>query len=251
LKVFGNYARFYDFIYKEKDYEKECDFLEILFSRYASSSIKDILDLGCGTGGHALLLSQRGYSVVGIDLSDEMLTEARRKSNEYSLKFLKRDIRSLDLGRTFDAVISMFAVISYMTSNHDLISSFRRARKHLNHGGLFIFDVWFGPAVLTNRPGDRFKIVDVGEERIIRLAHSELDIISNIVNVHYKMLRISGKKVVDEVDEVHSVRFLFPQELTYYLEVAGFELRALFPFLHPDETMNENDWNVTVVSIAK
>jgi len=143
-------------LYKDKDYEAECDFLEQIFSRCAKYPIRTILDLGCGTGGHALPLARRGYEVTGVDLSEHMLERARQKAAEAGLaiSFHQGDIRILDLGCTFDVVVAMFAVISYQTSNEDLAAAFRSARRHLKPGGLFVFDCWFGPAVLCNSAGN-------------------------------------------------------------------------------------------------
>lgn len=254
MDVFGTYAQFYDILYQDKDYAAECDFLETVFSRYASAPICHILDLGCGTGGHALLLAQRGYSVTGVDLSEKMLSVARAKASAMELanvpSFQQGDMRNLDLGMTFDAVLSMFAVVSYMVNNVDLQAALRSARRHLNSGGLFVFDAWFGPAVLTERPTNRFKIVEVGGERIIRFTHSKLDLLQHTVNVHYKVLRLQGKCIVDEVDEVHPIRFLFPQEVTHYLDETGFQVKKLCPFLRPDDDLDERDWNISVVAEA-
>src|SRR3972149_442231 len=72
------YAEFYDYLYQDKDYERECDFIEAAFNKYGCR-VKTILDLGCGTGGHALILSRRGYHVVGVDRSREMIGIAKRK----------------------------------------------------------------------------------------------------------------------------------------------------------------------------
>ena len=80
MSVFGDYAQFYDSLYQEKDYDIECDFLEKIFTHYAQSPIVSILDLGCGTGGHAIPMAHRGYQVTGVDLSKEMLAQARQKS---------------------------------------------------------------------------------------------------------------------------------------------------------------------------
>jgi len=255
MAVFGAYAQFYDALYQDKDYPAECDFLEQIFVRYASTPVRTILDLGCGTGSHAFLLAQRGYEVMGIDRSEEMLAAARAKvtpvlERSNAPTFQCGDIRNLDLGRTFDAVIAMFAVVSYMITNADLLATLRAARQHLAHGGLFVFDAWFGPAVLAERPTDRYKIIQTNDARIMRFAHPELNLLQHTVNVHYKILRLKGDRVVAEVDETHPMRFLFPQEVVHYLEEAGFRVKRICPFLQLDDDLSEQDWNLAVVAKA-
>jgi len=249
------YAGAYDALYQDKDYEAECDSLEQIFARYAQAPIRTILDLGCGTGGHALPLAGRGYSVTGVDRSETMLAEARRKAKAMaqgagSCDFVQGDIRTLDLGQTFGAVIAMFAVISYQTTNNDLAAAFRTARSHLEPGGLFVFDCWFGPAVLTQRPTDRYKIVERDDERAIRFASPTLDVLRHTVRVDYKVLRIKDGQVLDEVDESHLMRFLFPQEIEHYLGENGFRLARLCPFMQLEQAATEKDWNVIVMAYA-
>ncbi len=81
-KVFGqDYADQYDLLYTDKDYEAECDLIEEVFRKYGNGRISTILDLGCGTGNHAIPLASRGYHVTGIDISEDMITHAQKKAN--------------------------------------------------------------------------------------------------------------------------------------------------------------------------
>ena len=147
--AFGaEYAASYDALYADKDYDAECDLLEGIFRR-SGRPVGTVLDLGCGTGAHAVRLAQRGFEVVGVDLSDGMLEAARRRaeqSGSNTVSFVRGDIRSIRLDRQFDAVICMFAVLGYQTTDEDarLIET---VRTHLAPGGSFVFDVWYGPAV--------------------------------------------------------------------------------------------------------
>jgi SAM-dependent methyltransferase len=253
LKTFDAYARYYDTLYDDKDYESECDFLEKIFQTFASHPVRRVLDLGCGTGGHVLPLSRCGYTVLGVDRSPQMLDTARAKAEQASLEiaFHEGDIHKLNLGQTFDAVIAMFAVVSYQTTNTDLSATFRSARRHILPGGLFVFDAWFGPAVLAQRPEDRVKIVEKDGERVIRLAKPVHDVLHHTVRVNYKVMRIKDGRVLDEADESHLMRFLFPQEITYYLEESGFRLLRLCPFMELDRLPTEQNWNVTVIATAE
>jgi len=118
--------------------------VEEIFRRYGSGEIHTILDLGCGTGGHAIPLTKRGYELVGIDRSPEMLALARRKLEEFKLEddlhlptFLQGDTRTLDLGQSFDAILMMFAVLSYQRTNDDVLDALCTVRQHLQPGGCF------------------------------------------------------------------------------------------------------------------
>jgi SAM-dependent methyltransferase len=254
--VFGpGYADFYDHFYADKDYEAECDFLEEVFRSYATAPVRSILDLGCGTGGHALILSRRGYRVTGVDRSEEMLAIARAKAVSASdpsnvPTFEHFDIRSLDLGCTFDAVIAMFAVMGYMTTNDDLLAALRSARRHLAPGGLLIFDAWYGPAVLSQRPTDRYKLITNGSRQIARFVHSDLDTLHHLVRVNYQILELEGERLARQVTEIHTMRYLFPQEIAFYLSQTGFSLLVLSPCWQLDTLPTENHWNTVVVAKA-
>src|SRR3989442_6250989 len=101
------YAGAYDQFYHDKDYAAECDLIEGIFRTY-NQRIHRVLDLGCGTGNHAFPLAQRGYEVVAIDRSEDMLAHARRKlvnaRSNGRLVFQQGDIREADLKQRFDTV---------------------------------------------------------------------------------------------------------------------------------------------------
>lgn len=251
--VFGAYASFYDAFYAEKDYPREVDYLETVFSQHGIRAGAGVLDLGCGTGSHAVLLAQRGFRVLGVDRSAEMIVRAERKARESGVDcaFRVADARSTDLHTTFDAVIAMFAVMSYQCTNSDVTAAFTTARKHLVTGGLFVFDVWFGPAVLAQRPGVRTLVVTTPEgESVTRTARPKLDLVRQTVQVDYEVVRSREGVVLERIEESHTVRFFFPQELVHFLACTGFEMLALGPFLDLGREPTEADWNVSVVARA-
>jgi predicted TPR repeat methyltransferase len=254
MPVFNKYAEYYDALYAEKDYVAECNFLEAIFTTYANQPVQSILDLGCGTGGHVLQLAGRGYTVCGVDRSANMLAIAREKKLKMAdgekIILQQGDIRSVELNEQFDVVVSMFAVMSYMVSNDDVQMALKTARRHLLTGGLFIFDAWHGPGVMTDPPADRYKFAQKENMRLIRFAHPVVDIVRQAVDVNYKLLNLEGKKLVSEVDETHSMRFFFPQEIIFHLQTAGFEVLRLSPFMELERDLNQRDWNFSVVAKA-
>jgi len=248
------YADVYDVLYRNKNYTAECDLIECIFQTYSDGSIHSVLDLGCGTGNHAILLAQRGYKVVGVDRSESMLTYAREKaaklSNSSSVTFHQGDIRSIDLQRHFDAALMMFAVLSYQLENADVLSALRTTRRHLRPGGLLIFDVWYGPAVLHQRPSQRIKVMPTSEGQVLRVSSGELDVCHHICTVHFHVWRIVGNRLVAETRENHKVRYFFPLELEFYLECSGFALIRLGAFPEFGRDPDETTWNVLGVARA-
>lgn len=252
MDVFERYAEYYDLLYRDKDYEGECDFLKEIFHTYASKSITSILDLGCGTGSHAIPLAKRGYKVTGLDKSSVMLKWTEKKSKEIgvSLTLHQTDIRQYDLGNKFDAAIAMFAVISYLNTNEDLQATFSTVRKHLGKNSLFIFDVWNGLAVMRLLPSARIKIVEDSDLKVIRFVEPELQADKHLCLSHYKMLITQKGILIDEIEETHSIRYLFPLEIVHYLEDAGFEVLKICPFLDLEGRVDENVWNMAVIAKA-
>ena len=136
--LFSESADFYDMLYRDKNYEAECDFIEKIFNQFGEFKTENILDLGCGTGGHLLPLTRRGYKLTGADLSKAMLDNAYDKIIKAGLEvnLVQGDLRRLNLNKEFDSVIAMFNVIGYQTSNSDLTGAFETAARHLKKGGL-------------------------------------------------------------------------------------------------------------------
>lgn len=251
--VFGGYAGFYDTLYADKDYAAEVEFLSQVFERFGVSAPADVLDLGCGTGTHDLMLAQRGHSVVGIDRAPEMiaLAEQKTRGDGVDVEFHVGDVRTVDVGRSFDTVISMFAVVSYQCSNDDLSAMLATARRHLVPGGIFVFDAWFGPAVLSQHPEERTRTLETPDgDLVTRTARPVLDVIGQTVEVFYDVTRSRDGAVIEQVRESHKMRFLFAREIAYFLECAGFEMEALGPFMELDREPTVDDWNISVVARA-
>jgi SAM-dependent methyltransferase len=233
MSVFGNYARYYDLLYRDKDYAIEADYIHDLIQEYAPGS-KTILDLGCGTGRHDTLLAQKGYTLHGVDMSEEMLAVAHTNlsASISNLIFTQGDIRTIRLNKQFDVVTSLFHVISYQTANEDLESAFATVKSHLKPGGLFIFDCWYGPAVLTDRPVKRVKSLEDDAISVVRTAEPVMHPNENIVDVNYSILiKDKGNGQVEEVKETHRMRYLFKPEIEILFAGHGLKLIGCEEFL--------------------
>jgi len=225
---FGPYARYYDLLYGGKDYTAEARFVH---SRLAASGVRrgHLLELGCGTGRHAVALGKLGWKIDGYDRSAEMVERARRQAprGASAPSFAVGDMVGLRTGRLYDAVVSLFHVLGYQTTNRELDGSVRTAAANLRPGGLFMFDFWFGPAVLTERPSVRVKRVEDSRIAVTRIAEPALDAVRNVVTVNFDVSvedKATGR--VDRIKESHDVRYFFLPELEYVLAANGFEVVA-------------------------
>jgi SAM-dependent methyltransferase len=229
---FGSYALYYDLLYRDKDYAVEAEYV----ARTIRSVIPDarsILELGSGTGRHGHLLAAEGFIVRGIERSPDMVALARSASGPLAAKTVNSfscdvgDARSVRLEASFDAVIALFHVVSYQTTDADLQATFATAAIHLRPGGVFLFDVWHGPAVLAQRPEQRVKKTSEDDLEIIRTARPKLDTDRNTVKVTYDIEcrnRRSGQ--ITCFSEDHFVRYLFPIEIERFAAQSDMQLMA-------------------------
>jgi 2-polyprenyl-3-methyl-5-hydroxy-6-metoxy-1,4-benzoquinol methylase len=127
---------------KDIDYSKWADYIEKLFCMYKINPTL-ILDLGCGTGSFCIEMSKRGYEMIGVDLSSEMLSCAKTKSIEQDVQvlYLNQDMTEFELYGTVDAVVCLMDSMNYVTYKNDIKHIFKLVNNYLNPGGLFIFDI--------------------------------------------------------------------------------------------------------------
>jgi SAM-dependent methyltransferase len=229
-QIFDAYARYYDSLYRDKDYAGEAEYVASHIRKQAPRT-KRILELGCGTGAHAEHLANMGYAVHGVDMSEAMLAraEARKAAlpSEVAarLSFSFGSVRTVRTNEIYDAVISLFHVMSYQITNDDLQATFATAKAHLNPGGLFLFDCWYGPAVLTNPPVVRVKRIEDSKIAVLRIAEPVMHYNENVVDVNYQvMITDMATGGLEQIRETHKMRYLFQPEITGHLVAHGFKL---------------------------
>ncbi len=134
-------AECYDALNSHIDYEQIASFLnrEIRAGGVSDGSI--VLDLACGTGNITLPLLKRGYDMIGVDLSGDMLNIARNKKGGDKVLWLCQDMRSFELYGTVGAVVCCLDSINYLTSRNGLSKCFSLVHNYLDPNGIFIFDV--------------------------------------------------------------------------------------------------------------
>ena len=223
MTVFGDYSRYYDLLYRDKDYVGEAAYVARLI-RAAKPGASDILDLGCGTGRHARELAALGFTVTGVDRSAEMVAVARQIPTP-GVRFFEGDLATVRLDARFDVVTSLFHVFSYQTTNQALSAAFAKAHAHLRAGGMLIFDVWYGPAVLSDPPTVRVKRLSDDETEVVRISEPTLHANRNVVDVDFEVLirdRLKGS--MSRLTERHEMRYLFTPEIEALAAATGMKL---------------------------
>lgn len=163
MSAYEGLARYYDGLTADVDYQAWLDWYEGWFAQ-SEVPVKIVLDLACGTGTLTCMLAEQGYSMLGTDLSPEMLAEAMEKAAGLECEapiFLNQSVDELDMFGTIDACVSSLDSINYITEEETLREAFRRIHTFLMPGGYFLFDI-IAPEWLKKLDGELF--VDENED---------------------------------------------------------------------------------------
>ena len=233
--VFNEYADYYDEIYKEKRYGNECVMVDDTINKYMNpDKEKNLIDLGCGTGTHAHIFKEMGYNVAGIDASEKMIEKAKNKFPD--IAFEVADISHFYLDTPVDVATSMFHVVSYLDNICKVKAFLSCVNKSLIKGGLLIFDVWCGNGVLTEQPEVRKKEIKKG---IYRTAVPTVNLNNQTVKIDYTITDVNKK-----IEERHTLRYYFGNELRLLLESKGFEVLEM-------SNLSHRTWSIFVVARKK
>ena len=161
--------------------------------------------------------------------------------------FEEGDIAFVSTGKTYDAVLSLFHVMSYQQTNARLNEVFSNASRHLSSNGLFVFDVWFSPAVLNLKPSVRVKKLTSDDLEVIRIAEPFSRARANTVDVSYTMfVRARGEAKYDSFSETHVMRHFSIPEIELFAESNGFSLLCAEEWVTRQAPSDET-WGVCVV----
>ena len=246
MSMFEGSAAFYDALYADKDYAAEARYVTDLIRRFVPDA-RSVVDFGCGTARHARNFAELGFSVTGIDRSAAMLERARNElpgtvpAVRDRIALHEGDIRNLRLGREFDAAVALFHVMSYQAANEDLAAAFSTAAAHLVSGGVFIFDFWYGPAVLRDPPTTRVRQLSSGERKVIRIAEPVLHANANLVDVNYRFI-VSVDGRYEEFCETHRMRYLFIPEVDMFLRASNLVPLFCYEWMRCDPP-GDGSWN--------
>src|SRR5258708_704192 len=146
MSVFGgNYSSYYDLFYAGKDYAAEAAFVKDIIRRH-NPNATSLVEFGCGSARHAVEFARTGFSITGVDRSANMIERGQSRIDALDprlrtkIKLMQGDATLIKSSESFEAVVSLFHVVSYQTANEALVGIFRAARSALVPDGLFDFD---------------------------------------------------------------------------------------------------------------
>ena len=218
MDAYKNLAASYDRLTNDVDYAATVDFYEQILEREGVKP-RTCVDLACGTGSVTSILAQRGYQVTGVDMSEEMLTEAATKTMDmenrpmYSCQLLQ----NLRLPRAVDMAVCALDSLDYITDPDDCQEAIRRAYKALNPGGIFIFDV-NTPEKLRAMDGQVFLDED---DDVFCVWRGEFDEKTNICSYGMDLFQRRGSVWYRSFEE-HREYAYSQSQLTDFLKAAGF-----------------------------
>ena len=141
--MYRDFAYVYDVLMQDIKYSEWANYIETLFQKYSPQKPVLVLDMACGTGNLTLELAKRGYDMIGIDMSPDMLSCAVEKSSNCATPplWVCQDMRAFELYGTMDAILCTMDSLNYIEKAAELKRVFSLVNNYLNPGGLFIFDM--------------------------------------------------------------------------------------------------------------
>ena len=213
-------AGYYDELTADVAYERRADFIERLMGR-SQIPVKTVLDLACGTGTMTAIFTQRGYELIAVDGSEDMLAVAREKAEGLpgiAPMFLHQEMSELDLYGTVEAAICCLDSLNYLTSARDLRRTLERLSLFIQPGGVLIFDV-NSPYKLQNLDGQVF--LDERED-VYCIWRTEFDRRSKICTYYMDIFSQEQGTLWRRDFEYHRQRAYEVGELKAYLQEVGF-----------------------------
>lgn len=219
--MYDRSAAYYDLIYRDlKDYRAETSKIDTLLKRFSPQPHR-LLDVGCGTGEHALRLQQTyGYLVDGVDIQPSFIEIAQLKLP--SSRFQVADMRNFDLGQKYDAVLCLFSSIGYTETLEGLAAAFSSFALHLKPDGVLICEPWVTAEFWTPGIVDVTTATDPKTETIVtRTREGSTEGTISVLRIEYEIQSSSG---LESFTETHRLGLFSLQQIEEALEAAGFDV---------------------------
>ncbi len=242
-----DYSKAYDLIYKKKNYDNECSRI-LNFLKY-KKTVSNILDLGCGTCSHSIILSKYGFNIDAIDRSKKMLEIAKKKiakKRATNIKLIRADIEALTLENVkYDVVLLLFNVFGYLKKPYIFFSNLK---KYLKKGGIVIFDFWHECAVIQNGPKKTKKIFEEADISLTKVSEGEINRKKKTIIINIQTYENKKNHVITKNEEEHHIRYYNIKALSLNLMNQGFKVLKFEDFENDGYPPNEKNWSAYCVS---
>jgi SAM-dependent methyltransferase len=245
----GLFAELYDVFYAGKPYAQEAAFVSERLEAHRGAH--RLLELACGTGGHAFALERLGYEVTAADCSPDMIAQAQAKKARLGsgVRFATADMRDLHLGdHSFDALVCLFDSIGYVLDNAALLATLRGVRRHLRPEGLFVFEFWHAPAMLRHFDPLRVRQWPIPGGKVLRISETTLDVARQLSTVSYRVWQHNEDGTYREFSECHRNRYFSVPEMAGWLAQSGFEPLEWCAGFSSEEPITDSTWHVLAVA---
>lgn len=227
MEAYEGFAALYDEFMDEIDYPAWVQYIQDSWERFGKKP-ESVIDLGCGTGNITIPLAKTGCSMIGVDISQEMLAEAQRKaySEGISIPFFCQDMVELELPYQVECVLSLCDSLNYLTENGELSAAFSAIRRHLKPQGLFLFDM-----------NTEYKFKEIlGDKTYAAMTEDSAYFWENSfdeeeqINEYYVSFfkRQKNKETYERIEEYHYEKAYSIEEVNKLLEENGFVLLNVY-----------------------
>lgn len=226
MGAYESFASVYDLFMNDVDYDGWTDYIEEIWKKFGLTPGL-VCELGCGTGNITLRLAERGYDMIAVDLSAEMLSEAEKKAEEKNINalFLMQDMREFELYGTVSSVLCLCDSLNYITEDEDMQDVFDLVNNYLDPGGLFIFDL-----------NTEYKFREIyGQNTFSETGDDAVYIWENYydeeerINEYYLNFFVkNGSGTYDRTQEEHYERAYSLEEIKGFIEKSGMRFEAAY-----------------------
>jgi ubiquinone/menaquinone biosynthesis C-methylase UbiE len=220
--AYTSLAKYYDLIFSRKDYPQEVEFIRTIIKDKCPEA-KNILDIGCGTGEHLNLLKDEFETLWGVDVNQEIINEAKKKSDK--INYLVGGMKDFAIDAKFDVITCLYSVFNYNLTLEDATMALDNFKKHLNPGGVIIF------ALYTPHNTDKVVSLHMGnndEIEVAKINQYVFDPATGLETTDFLIFTKTSAGVDFQVEKNHKYRIYSTEEFSSLCQKSGFTKHEYF-----------------------